>query len=197
MIELPERIRHFALAHSLHLATKVRQDRYGGQSGKPLPKALDFRGDQFLSRRQLVAAALEIGRYHRAQIVEIVEEDVVERADTLLDVTRHRDVENAERSIPASGHRRSHAIERYYRPRRRCRAEQYIDLVQRRPALVVMHRERAMPARELLRALVRAIGDHCGADALVDQTLQRELGHLAGAEHHGASSRERSEDLSG
>ena len=52
-----------------------------------------------------------------------------------------------------------------------------------------------MPRRELARALKGAIGDDRRAHAVVAQTLQREIGHLAGAQHHRAPRCERPEDL--
>ena len=48
---------------------------------------------------------------------------------------------------------------------------------------------------EWTRALEGAIGDHCGAHSLLLQRRERELRHLASAEHHGTAPGEPAEDL--
>src|SRR3954468_1973611 len=195
VIELPQRGRELALAHTIHLTAEAGEHRYGGESSQPLPEPLDLAGDQLLGRRQLVTPALDIVRDDGAQIIEVVEKDVVDAGDVRFDVAWDRDVENAERTIATARYRRLHPVEGHHGSWRGGRAEQHVDLVQRCPALVVMHRKRAVPARELLRALVGPVRDDRGAHALIHQTLQRELGHLSGTENHCATSGERAEDL--
>src|SRR6185295_16426809 len=121
---------------------------------------------------------------------EIVEEDVVDARDAWLDVPWYGDIEDAEGAIAAATHRRAHAVERHHGAWCGGRAEEQVDFVQRRPALLVMHRERTVAARQLLGALVRSVRDDRGADSLVHQTLERELGHLSRTEDHRATTGE-------
>jgi hypothetical protein len=58
-----------------------------------------------------------------------------------------------------------------------------------------VQRARAVPRRHFTGPLVRAIRDDRRAYALHDETLERKLGHLPGAEDHGPSSLERAEDF--
>ena len=51
--------------------------------------------------------------------------------------------------------------------RRRGRAHEHVDVGERRPALVVVHRDRAVSLGELRRALERAVGDDRRAHALI------------------------------
>ncbi len=187
MIELPQRIGEPPLAHTIHLAAELGQHWNGRVPRQPLPEPHVLAGDPLFSRWQLVSPAFDVVGDDGSQVVEVIQEDVVDARDTRLDVSRHRDVENTERSIATTRHRRLHAVERHDRPRSRCRAEEQVHLVQRGPALLVVHRERAVSARQLLGALVGPVRNDRGAHALVHQTFQRELRHLAGTENHRAA----------
>ena len=62
-----------------------------------------------LGRRRLLAALAQVGLGHRAQVVEVVEEDARELRHRGLDVARDRDVDEEERpAAPARAARGLH-----------------------------------------------------------------------------------------
>ena len=79
--------------------------------------------------------------------------------------------------------------------RRGGRAHEDVDVGERAPTLLVVHRDSAVALRELDGALERPVGDDRRPHALPAQALERELRHLARAEDHRARAGERSEDL--
>ena len=78
--EPPQRGGQLALAHPVHLVAELRHDGDRREAGDPLPVLLDLLGDHLLGRRQLALPALDVRVHHRAQVVEVVEEDVVHLA---------------------------------------------------------------------------------------------------------------------
>jgi hypothetical protein len=186
---------HFLGSHLFHPVPHRRQHRNRRQPGDPVPVLDDFVLDQLLRRRQLGMTSLEIRRDDGLEIVQVVEEYVAQLAHGRVDVTRKRNVQDAQRAIAARRECRLDVIDEYNGMRSRGRAHEHVDVGQRRPALLVVHRDRAIARGELHRAFVRAVRDDRGANALIVEALERELGHLTCPEHHRAFAAESPEDL--
>jgi hypothetical protein len=88
-----------------------------------------------------------------------------------------------------------HVVDEHHRARRGCRAHEDVHVGQRRPTLIVVHRDRSMPLGDVSRSLERSVGDDRRPHTLIGETLEREFRHFAGAEDHRALAGERSEDL--
>ena len=73
--------------------------------------------------------------------------------------------------------------------------DEQIDIGEPRPALVVVQRLRVIALGQGERVLVRAIRDDRRAHPFAHEALERELRHLACAQHHRMTSAERAEDL--
>ena len=107
--------------------------------------------DQRLRRGQFALASLDIRAHHAAQVVEIVEEDVLELADGGIHVARQRDVENAERPVAAHSQIDALDVRHVDHGPRRCRgAQQHIHVGDARPRVLVVHRRRAVLRRQRL-----------------------------------------------
>src|SRR6185312_7102455 len=145
------------------------------------PVQLHFFGYHRFRGGQLLTAALEVRRHYRAQIVQVVEEDVIEYSDIGGNVARQCNIEDAQRTIAALAHRGLDLRALDHRVRRRGGAQQDVDIGEPRPTIVVAERFSAVPFRERHRALVRAVGNDRGADALAHETLEREIRHVTGA----------------
>ena len=197
LAEPVKRLRKLALAKPIHLAANLGEHRHRGESRHPLPVPLRLLSDHRLRRRQRAVPPLEVRAHHRLEIVEIVEIDVVQLAHRRIDVARHGDVEDAERPVAAARDRGAHALLEHHRPRRGRGAEQQVDVGERVPRLLIVHRGRAVLRRQHHGAVVRPVRDDRRVHALLLQRRQRQLRHLAGAEHHGVTPGERAEDLLG
>src|ERR671921_654002 len=86
--------RELTLAYAIHLVAELCHHRDRREAGHPVPELLDLLADQLLGGRQLAMPALDARAHHGAQVVEIVEEDVVHLRDRGIHVARKRDVED-------------------------------------------------------------------------------------------------------
>jgi hypothetical protein len=75
--------------------------------------------------------------------------------------------------------------------------EQQVDLLQRLPAFVVVHRGRAVAFGERKRPLIRSIGHYRDAHSFVHEALQRQLSDVARAQNHRSPSGHATKNLLG
>ena len=136
-------------------------------------------------------------RRYRLQIVDVVEEHVFELRDGWIDIPRHGQIENAQRSPTAAGDDVTHTFPRDDRMRRGRRAERDVGRAKVCPRFLERHRAATQAFRDGPRALLRAVGDERDLYALVAQTGGCELSHIPGAENQRAATRQIAKNLSG
>ena len=159
-----------------------RDRRHDVELGHPPREALDLLLDHRLGLRPLGLAHAQVARHDGLQVVHVVDADALDLAAGVLDVARHRDVDEHERPPTTRAHDDLEPFRLDDRVRRGGRGDDDVGVLQPRGQRV----QRADLATEALgqrsRAVGVAVGDEDRAHALVGQRPGGQLGSLAGAD---------------
>ena len=91
-------------ADVLELLPERDDRRDGAARTEPRAEPADFLGDDGLGAQDLARAAREVFADRRLQVVDVVEEDLLDFTGRRLDVARHGDVDDEERTVAARPH---------------------------------------------------------------------------------------------